>query len=60
MAVVICLIGTIMNLTWTKGISYPRASVQAGHALEYFRQGDLPSTLESIDRAIGMAPDVPV
>ena len=49
-----------MHLTWTKGISYPRASVHAGHALEYFRQGDLPSTMESIDRAIGLAPDVPV
>jgi tetratricopeptide (TPR) repeat protein len=59
-AVVIGLIGTIVNLTWTNGISYPRAAVQAGHALKYFRQGNLPSSMSAIDRAVKLAPDVPV
>ena len=43
-----------------KGISYPLAAVQIGNALEHSRQGNLPSTLDAIDRAIGLAPDVPV
>ena len=60
MAVVICLIGTIVNLTWMNAISYPRAAVQAGEVLEYFRQRDFPSTLIAIDRAIELAPDVPI
>jgi Tfp pilus assembly protein PilF len=58
LVVVILMVGTIANLTWTKGISYPRAAVQAGRALEYFNQGDLPSTLTAIDSAIETAPDV--
>ena len=60
LVVVILMIGTIANLTWSKGISYPLAAVQAGRALEYFNQGDLPSTLSAIDSAIETAPDVPV
>ena len=47
-------------LTWMKGISYPLAAVQIGNALEYSRQRDLPSTLNAINRAIELAPDVPV
>ena len=43
-----------------KGISYPLAAVQISNALEYSRQGDLPSTLAAIDRAMKLAPDVPV
>ena len=54
------LIGMILVLTWMKGISYPLAAVQIGNALGYSRQGDLPSTLEAINRAIELAPDVPV
>ena len=50
----------ILVLTWMKGISYPLAAVQIGNALEHSRQGNLPSTLDAIDRAIGLAPDVPV
>jgi O-antigen ligase len=60
LVVVILVIGTIANLTWTKGISYPLAAVQAGRALEHFNQGDLSSTLTAIDNAIESAPDVPV
>lgn len=60
MAVAVCLIGTIFNLTWMNGISYPRAAVKAGHALESYRQGDLPSSLAAIERAVELAPDVPV
>ena len=60
LAIVTWPIGVILVLTWMKGISYPLAAVQIGNALEYSRQGDLPSTLDAIDRAIVMAPDVPV
>ena len=60
LVVVILMVGTIANLTWAKGISYPLAAVQAGRALEYFNRGDLPSTLTAIDNAIESAPDVPV
>ena len=49
-----------MVLTWMKGISYLLAAVQIGNALEYSRQRDLPSTLNAINRAIELAPDVPV
>jgi len=59
-AIVTWLIGAILVLTWIKGISYPLAAVQVGNALAYSRQGDLPSTLAAIDRAIELAPDVPV
>jgi Tfp pilus assembly protein PilF len=54
------LIVAILALTWMKGINYPRAAVLVGNALEYSRQGDLPSTLAAIDKAIELAPDVPV
>lgn len=60
LALVTWLIGALLVLTWMKGISYPRASVLVGDALEYSRQGDLPSTLAAIDKAIELAPDVPV
>ena len=60
LAIVTWPIGLILVLTWMKGISYPLAAVQIGSALEYSRQGDLPSTLEAINRAIALAPDVPV
>lgn len=59
-AMVTSLIGVILVLTWMQGINYPWAAVKIGHAMEYSRQGDLPSTLGAIDRAIGLAPDVPV
>ena len=54
------LIVVILVLTWMKGISYPIAVVQAGQSLEHSRQGDLPSTLAAIGKAIATAPDVPV
>ena len=60
LVVVACLIGAILNLTWMKGVSYPLAAVQAGHALKHYRQGDLPPALDAIDKAIAIAPDVPV
>ena len=60
LAMAIGLVGMNLVLTWAKGISYPRAAVQAGHALEYSRQGDLHLTLAALDRAIGLAPNVPV
>ena len=60
LAIVILPIGLILVLTWMKGISYPLAAVQIGNALEHSRQGHLPSTPDAIDRAIGLAPDVPV
>ena len=60
LALVTWPIGVILVLTWMKGISYPLAAVQIGNALEHSRQGNLPSTLDAIDRAIGLAPDVPV
>lgn len=60
LAIVTLPILVILGLTWMKGISYPLAAVQIGNALEYSQQGDLLSTLNAIDKAIELAPDVPV
>ena len=60
LVMVTLLIAAILALTWMKGISYPRAAVLVGDALGYSHQGDLPSTLAAIDKAIELAPDVAV
>jgi tetratricopeptide (TPR) repeat protein len=58
LAIVVWLIGGIATLTWVKSINYVRAAVEEADGLKHFRQGDLQSTLESLDRATNLAPDV--
>ncbi|MCH8049235.1 tetratricopeptide repeat protein [Patescibacteria group bacterium] len=47
-------------ITWVKTINYPRAAVKIAEAVEHFGSGDGQSTLAALDRAIELAPDVPV
>lgn len=60
MVVVACLIAGIGVLAWSKTINYPWAAVVAREGLEHIRDGDLQGALYSFDRAIDLAPDVPV
>ncbi len=54
------LVGGIAILTWDRSINYARAAISVGVGVSDFKQGNLQSTLESIDRAIDLAPDVSV
>jgi len=60
LAMVTSLVAGIVILTWIKGVNYPRAAMQVGEALGHFRAGDGQSTLANLERAIELAPDVPV
>lgn len=59
LAIVAWLAGGIGVVTWQKSINSVRASVAEGQALEYFRDGDLDSTVVQLDKAIALAPGVP-
>ena len=59
LAIVAWLVGGIGVVTWQKSINSVRASVAEGQALKHFREGDLESTVEDLDRAIKLAPGVP-
>jgi tetratricopeptide (TPR) repeat protein len=54
------IIGGILSLTWVRSINHPRAAATAGAALKHIQQGDPQATLADLDRAIALAPDVPV
>ena len=58
LAVIAVLVGGIFVLIWVKNVNYVRASVQVGEAVEQYRGGDFQASLSSLDRAIGLAPDV--
>ncbi|MDP6130273.1 MAG: tetratricopeptide repeat protein, partial [Dehalococcoidia bacterium] len=60
LAIVAALIGMIAVVTWVKGINNVRAAVSAGDAVRSFQQGDLEAAMASLDRAIELAPNVPV
>ena len=60
LAIVALLIGGIGPLTWIKGVNNVRAAVEAGDAVENFREGDYQAALSDLDRAIVLAPDVSV
>ena len=60
LAIAAWLIGGIAMVTWQKGLNYPRAAVSVGTAVEHFDRGDLQAAIASLDRAIELAPDVPV
>ena len=55
---VACLIGGVATLTWFKSINNVRAAVSADNAAAQFRTGNLSSSLQAIDRAIDLAPNV--
>jgi tetratricopeptide (TPR) repeat protein len=59
-AVVAWAIGGIIALTWVKTLDYPRAGLAAGEAVEHFQQGNFQAALANLDRAVELAPDVPV
>ena len=54
------LIVGIGALTWSKAINYPLAAVKARDGLEQIRSDNLAKALDSLDRAIELAPDVSV
>jgi O-antigen ligase/Tfp pilus assembly protein PilF len=54
------IIGGILSLTWVRSINYPRAAAMTGVALQHIQQGNPQATLADLDRAIALAPDVPV
>ena len=56
----VCLILGIGVLTWTKSINYLEAGFNARNGLESIRNSDFQTALVSLDRAIGLAPDVSV
>lgn len=60
LAIVAWAIGGIIALTWVKTLNYPRAGLVAGEAVEHFQRADYQATLASLNRAIELAPDVPV
>jgi len=60
LAVVAWLAGGIVLLTWFQGLNYPRAAIKAAEAVTHWQQTDLPSTLADLNRAIALAPGVPV
>lgn len=53
-------VGGIIALTWVKTISYPRAGMAAADAVDHFQRGDFQGAVAGLDRAIDLAPDVPV
>ena len=58
LAIVAILIGAAVSVTWLKSVNYARAAIQTGSALEDFYDGDLQSSLEGLEQAIDLAPDV--
>ena len=60
LAIVACLIGGIGMLTWLKNVNYVLAATEVADGAGKFEQGEWQSALESLDRAIGLAPDVSV
>jgi tetratricopeptide (TPR) repeat protein len=60
MAMVAIFIGAISSLTWVKGVNPVRASMAEGRALKHFRAGEMESAVLQLDRAIKLAPDVPI
>ena len=60
LAVVAWLIGGIFVLTWVKSVNNVRAAVSAGDAVKYLKKGDFQAGLAGLDRAIDLAPDIPV
>ena len=54
----LCLIAGIGVLTWTKSINYLAAGFQARDGLDSLTDGELQTSLDSLDRAIDLAPDV--
>lgn len=58
MAIVAWLVGGIAVFTWVKGINYVRAGVEEANAVKLFTQGNWQGALESLDKAIDLAPDV--
>lgn len=53
------LIGVIGVVTWQRGVNPVRASIAVAQANDHFRNGDLDTSIEKINRAIQLAPDVP-
>ncbi len=58
LALIAWLIGGIGILIWVKNVSYVRASIEVGEAVEHFRVGEFQDSLASLDKAIELAPDV--
>ena len=48
----------VSGLIWFKNVNYVRAAFAADQGAERFRNGELTAALESLDRAIDLAPDV--
>jgi tetratricopeptide (TPR) repeat protein len=60
LVVVAWAVGGILALTWVKAVSYPRAAIAASQGIAQFNQGNYQTSLASLNRAIRLAPDVPV
>ena len=58
LVVAVLLIGGIVSLTWMKSLNYVRAALEARTVNHSFLAGDFQSSLQALDRAIGLAPDV--
>jgi len=56
--VVAWVCGGVIALTWVKTINYARAAVVAAESVEQFSRADFAATLESLNRAVALAPDV--
>lgn len=52
-------ITTITLLTWQYSIKYSFAAYAAGESRKYYETGDLLSSLEKVNQAINLAPEVP-
>lgn len=59
-AIVVWLLGGIGVVTWMKSINYVRASVVEAEGVRDAPTAGLQATLASFDRAIELAPDVPL
>lgn len=55
-ATVTILVGMIGIATWEQSINSVRAAIAEGRAFQHFRDGNLESSLEEIDKAIALAP----
>ena len=60
LAIVAWLVGAIGMLTWVKGVNYVRAAVVEAQGVRHFNADEYQPALTSLDRAIELAPDVPV
>ena len=58
MVVVVSVIIGIGWLTWVKTIGYPIAAREVAKGSEAVRQGNFQASLDALDRAIDLAPDV--